>query len=30
MDQRTKPSVKASIEAAADLMGIEPLPKPLG
>lgn len=23
MDQRTKPSVKASIEAAADLMGIE-------
>jgi hypothetical protein len=23
MDQRTKPSVKASIEAAADLIGIE-------
>jgi len=23
MDQRTKPSVKASIEAAADLMGVE-------
>ena len=23
MEQRTKPSVKASIEAAADLMGIE-------
>jgi hypothetical protein len=23
MDQRTKPSVKVSIEAAADLMGIE-------
>lgn len=26
MDQRTKPSVKASIEAVADLMGIEPPP----